>query len=115
MQSQLCFDLDALGQYMERLVEARMTWNAGFMVTVAPLPSVESARWLRDRLKGALLPDPVLKRMEQARDPEREGVAICAELLQQLAEMPGVHGANVFCAGEPEAAVAAIEASGLRR
>jgi hypothetical protein len=52
--------------------------------------------------------------MDQARDPEQEGVNICAELLQQVAEIPGVDGANLLTPGELETLPAAIRASGLR-
>ena len=52
--------------------------------------------------------------LEQARDPELEGVAICAEMLQELGEIPGVSGANLLTPGDPETVTAAIRAAGLR-
>ena len=60
------------------------------------------------------MPKAVIERMEQARDPEQEGISICAELLQQVAEIPGVDGANVVTPGDLETVPAAIQASGLR-
>ena len=55
-----------------------------------------------------------IERLEQASDPEQEGVRICAELLQELAEIPGVSGANLMTPGDPATIAAAISASGLR-
>ncbi len=60
------------------------------------------------------MPKAVIRRMELARDPEQEGVNICAELLQQVAEIPGVDGANLVAPGDLETVPAAIQASGLR-
>ena len=55
-----------------------------------------------------------LKRLEQAPDPESEGIDICAELLQELTKIPGVSGVNLFTLGQIETIPAAIEASGVR-
>ena len=114
IQTQLCFDMAALRRYMTHLVEAQLTWRTAIIVSVAPLPSAVSARWLRENLRGSLVPKKVIRRLEQARDPEQEGVAICAEILQELAEIPGVSGANLMTPGGPETIKAAIQAAGLR-
>lgn len=115
IQTQPCFDIPALKRYMGRLIDSQMTWRTAIIVSLAVLPSAVSAKWLRHHLKGSLLPREIVRRLEQARDPESEGVAICAELLQQFQEVPGVTGAHLMAPGEPETMTAAIEASGLRR
>jgi len=43
-----------------------------------------------------------------------EGVRICAELLEEFTEIPGVSGANIMTLGSVETIPAAISASGLR-
>jgi hypothetical protein len=53
--------------------------------------------------------------LEQAPDSEREGVAICAQILHEVADIPGIAGANLVNLGDPALVVAAIEESGLRR
>jgi methylenetetrahydrofolate reductase (NADPH) len=78
------------------------------------LPSADVARWMRDHVKGTLMPESIIKRMEQASDPECEGIEICAELLQELATIPGVSGANLLTLGKLETIPAAINASGVR-
>jgi methylenetetrahydrofolate reductase (NADPH) len=112
IQTQLCFNTAALGRYMTHLVEARLTWRASIIVSVAVLPSAVSARWLRENLRGSLVPNKVIRRLEQARNPEQEGVAICAEILQELREIPGVSGAHLMTPGDPETIPAAIRAAG---
>jgi methylenetetrahydrofolate reductase (NADPH) len=114
IQTQLCFDMAALRRYMTHLVEAQLTWRTAIIVSVATLPSAVSARWLRENLRGSLVPKKVLRRLQQARDPEQEGVAICAEILQELGEIPGVSGAHLMTPGDPETIPAAIRAAGLR-
>jgi len=112
---QACFDMDVARQYMERIVANKMTHRANFIMTVAPLPSAEIARWLQENVKGALVPDSVIERLEQAEDPEREGIEICAELLQEIKSIPGVAGADLLNLGDIRSIPAAIEASGVRK
>ena len=84
-------------------------------MALSPFPSADVARWIRDNVKGALVPEPIIERMEEASDPEREGIEICAELLQELATIPGVRGVNLLTMGKLETIPAAIEASGVRQ
>lgn len=113
IQTQLCFDIATLRRYMNHLVEAQLTWKTAVIVSVATLPSAMSAWWLRKHLRGAVVPKKVIRRLEQAHDPEQEGLDICAELLQQLSEVPGVSGAHLVTPGNEETIPAAIKAAGL--
>ena len=115
VQTQLCMDLPLLRSYMRRFVAARLTHRASLVVTIAPLLSVESVRRLRTNVRGALIPEEIARRLEQARDSEQTGVQICAEMLHELAALPGVAGAHIIAPGDPELVRAVIDASGLRR
>ena len=114
VQSQICFDMDVARNYMARIVASKLTHKARFIMALAPLPSADGARWMRDNVKGALVPEPIIERLEQASDPEREGIEICAELMRELATIPGVSGANLLTMGKLESIPAAIDASGVR-
>lgn len=115
IQTQLCFDIETLRRYMTHLVEARLTWKTAIIVSLATLPSAMSARWLRENLRGSVVPKKVIRRLQQARDPEQEGIAICAELLEQLGEVPGVSGAHLMTPGAIDTIPAAILAAGQRK
>jgi len=114
VQTQICFDMDVIRSYMARIVASKLTHRTSFIMALSPLPSAEVARWVRENVKGALVPDSVIDRMEQASDPEHEGIEICAELLRELATIPGVSGANLLTLGTLESIPAAVEASGVR-
>ncbi len=114
VQLQLCFDMGVVRNYMARIVASKLTHKANFIMALSPLPSADVARWVRDNVKGALVPESVIERVEQASDPEREGIEICAELLQELATIPGVSGVNLLTLGNLETIPAAIDASGVR-
>jgi len=115
VQLQLCFDMDVVRNYMAAMVAAKLTHRVNFIMALSPLPSADVARWMRDNIKGALVPEPIIERLEQASDPECEGIDICAELLRELATIPGVSGANLLTMGKLETIAAAISASGVRK
>jgi len=114
MQTQLCFNMDILRHYMERFVAAKLTRNYSVMVSLSPLPSATTARWVKENMSGSRVPDAFIQRLEDAKSPEQEGIAICAELMQEISGIPGVSGVNLMTTGDPEAISAAIQASGLR-
>ena len=114
VQLQICFDMDVTRNYMARIVASKLTHRASFIAALSTLPSADAARWVRDNVKGALVPKSIIERMELASDPEREGIEICAELMQELATIPGVSGANLLTLGKLESIPAAIAASGVR-
>ena len=66
------------------------------LVGVAPLASAKSARWIVSRLKGSIIPDWIVERLERASDPKAEGEAICIDLIGEMREMDGVAGVHVM-------------------
>lgn len=114
VQTQLCFDVELLRHYMARLVAAKITRRVSVIVSVAPLPSADMARWLGKNLRGATVPARLVKRLRQSADPELEGIRICAELLREIVTIPGISGANVACLGRAETAAEAISLAGVR-
>lgn len=113
IQTQLCFDLPLLRQYMQRLVETRVTWHSSVFITLAPLPCADTARWLLEHMAGTLIPGELIKRLDDARDPQQEGVDICAEQMREIAKVPGVSGVKLLCLDNPGAVLDSIKAAGL--
>jgi methylenetetrahydrofolate reductase (NADPH) len=89
-------DIGLLRNYMSHLIAARLTRRASVIVSSVILSSADDARWLRDRRANITIPDTVVHRLENAADPRTEGLTICAEHLSQLADIPGVSGANII-------------------
>jgi len=113
IQTQVCYNMKALRRYMDHLVEARLPWRCAVIVGLAVLPDAAAASLLRQSLHGTVMPAKVERRIAQSADPEREGVRICVEKIQQLREMPGVSGVALASPGRPELIVEVLQASGL--
>jgi methylenetetrahydrofolate reductase (NADPH) len=113
VQTQFCMDIGVVRRYAKRLLDEGI--RMPILVGVAPIPSPRSARWMREKLFGTLIPDAIIERLEKAADPKREGRRICVELLQQLAETPGICGAHVMAPMNFAEIPATIEESGVTR
>jgi methylenetetrahydrofolate reductase (NADPH) len=113
VQTQFCMDLAVVRRYTECLRDEGI--DLPILVGVAPIPSARSARWMREKLSGTLIPEAIIERLEGAQDPRREGRRICVEVLQELAETPGVAGAHVMAPMNFAEIPAAIEESGVTR
>jgi methylenetetrahydrofolate reductase (NADPH) len=111
VQTQFCMDVGVVRRYAARLLEAGI--RIPILVGVAPIPSARSARWMREKLFGTLIPDAIVERLEKATDPKREGRRICIEILRELAEIPGVAGAHVMAPMNFTEIPAVIEESGV--
>lgn len=114
IQTQLCFDIDLIKRYVAGLVAAKLLERINVIVGIAPIPSADIGEWLASNLRATVVPDAIIKRLRRAKDPEREGIEICAEMLQQLKDVPGVSGANLMSFGNADSVARSIEISGLR-
>ncbi len=113
VQTQFCMDVGVVRRYAARLLEAGI--RVPILIGVAPIPSARSARWMREKLFGTLIPDAIVERLEKAADPKREGRRICVEIMRELAETPGVAGAHVMAPMNFAEIPAVIEDSGVTR
>ena len=111
VQTQFCMDIGVVRRYAARLRE--LGFKLPILVGIAPIPSARSARWMREKLFGTIVPDSIVERLERAADPKAEGRRICVELLRQLADTPGVAGAHVMAPMNFAEIPPAIEESGV--
>jgi methylenetetrahydrofolate reductase (NADPH) len=115
VQTQYCFDMNLLERYMVRLGDDGLTKDMYFLIGLGPLRSAQGARWMRDNLPGTVMPDGIIRRMEAARDPRAEGIAICAELLQQARDIDGVAGAHLMAPGLHQEIAETVKLAGIIR
>src|SRR5476651_240669 len=68
VQTQFCMDAGVVRRYMARLAEHGITENVSLLIGIVPLRSAKSARWIKEKLFGAIVPDAVIARMEGSSD-----------------------------------------------
>jgi methylenetetrahydrofolate reductase (NADPH) len=95
-QTQFCMDAEVLRRYFQRLDEHGLGGKLKYIVGVCPPASAKQARWIKENLFGVVMPDWVIERMDGAENGKAEGQKICAEIILQLAEVPGVAGVHIM-------------------
>ena len=96
IQTQFCMDAGVVRRYMARLEEHGLAGQLSFLIGVVPLRSAKSARWIKEKLYGAVVPDALIERMETAADPAAEGRRICVDIIRELADLPNVAGVHIM-------------------
>jgi methylenetetrahydrofolate reductase (NADPH) len=113
VQTQFCMDAKVVRNYVKRLADLGLAQRVHILIGVCPIPSARSARWMREKLFGTIIADAIIDRLDRALNPKEEGVKLCAELMQELATIPGVAGAHVMAPQNLSAIPEAIAASGV--
>ncbi len=114
IQTQFCMDAGVVRRYAARLLDLGIAQRLPVLIGVAPVPSVRSARWMKEKLYGTLIPEGIVTRLERSADSRSEGMKICIELMRELAETPGVAGVHVMAPQNHAALADVIAASGVR-
>jgi methylenetetrahydrofolate reductase (NADPH) len=111
VQTQFCMDAGVVQRYVTRLAEHGLTDKISLIIGIVPLRSAKSARWIKEKLFGAIIPDALIARMEAASDPLAEGRRICLGLVSELSGIPQVAGVHIMAPGNDAAVPGIITAA----
>ena len=96
MLTHTCLDVDLIRTYMQRMVETKLVRRVSVIVGMVVLSSPEDAQWVRKNRPNVIIPNDIVTRLSNAKDPEKEGIDICSEQLNVLKTIPGVSGAHLI-------------------
>jgi methylenetetrahydrofolate reductase (NADPH) len=99
VQTQFCMDAGVVRRYLARLEEQGVSDKVKLLIGVVPLRSAKSARWIKEKLFGAIIPDAIVARLEAAADPAAEGRRICIDIVRELSGIPNVAGVHIMAPG----------------
>lgn len=113
VQTQYCFDLERLAQFMRRARAEGLHEAAWMLIGVGPIASAKTARWLRTHVPGVHIPDEIVARLEQASDPREEGRRLCIELVRGIREIPGIAGVHIMAHRQEHMVPSIVAESGV--
>jgi methylenetetrahydrofolate reductase (NADPH) len=113
IQTQAVYDVPKFARWMEMLTERGLDKKVHILAGVIPVRSAGMARYMRDYVPGVAVPDEIVTRMEKADNPKEEGVRIVLEIIEQLKDMPGVHGIHIMAVNWEDIVPEIVEKSGL--
>lgn len=112
-QSQFVYDVAAFRPFIDQWVQRGLHQRAAFLAGVGPLKSLAQAQHMA-AIPGVVIPPAVLKRLADAADQQQEGLAICAEVIVQLRQVPGVAGVHIMAVAQEDVVPDLIRAAKLR-
>jgi methylenetetrahydrofolate reductase (NADPH) len=113
IQTQAVYDVDRFRKWMEAVCERGLDEKVHILAGVIPIRSVGMARYMRDYVAGVTVPDEIITRLEQAEKAREEGVRIPLEIIEQLKEIPGIHGIHIMAVGWEDIVPEIVERAGL--
>ena len=109
VQSQIIFNVPKFREYMKRCGDLGLLDKVHILAGVSPIKTLGAARYMASNVPGMDVPQEYVDRMAGAvagiskddkaarRDAwAEEGIRICAEVIQQCREIPGVAGVHIM-------------------
>jgi 5,10-methylenetetrahydrofolate reductase len=118
IQTQIIYNVPRFREFMTRVRDLGIESQAPILAGVAPFRSARAARYMRDRIAGMEVPEPLVRRMEAAgpapEKAEAEGIRICVEIIEEVRGIPGVAGIHLMPIRWEEAVAVIAARAGLR-
>jgi methylenetetrahydrofolate reductase (NADPH) len=96
IQTQSIFDMERFERWMSMVRAKGLHERVHILAGVMPLKSHKVALYLKNKVSGMIVPDGVIERLKDAKDPKEEGIQICVEQIQRLRGIEGVHGVHIM-------------------
>ena len=113
IQTQAVYDVPKFARWMEMICDRGLDEQVHILAGIIPIRSAGMARYMRDYVSGVSVPDELVTRMEEAADAKVEGVNIGIELIEQMKEIPGIHGVHIMAVGWEDIVPEIVEKTGL--
>ncbi len=113
IQTQAVYDVPKFARWMAKVCDRGLDKKVHILAGIIPIKSVGMARYMRDYVSGVAVPDSIVSRMEAAASAKDEGVKIALEIVEQVKEIPGVHGIHIMAVGWEEIVPEITKRAGL--
>jgi methylenetetrahydrofolate reductase (NADPH) len=104
IQTQFIFDVAIFARWMEQVRDLGLDRKCWILAGVGPVKSIRALEHMRKDVPGLYVPESVVQRLKgvPADRVPAEGIALCAEIIQQVREIPGVAGVHIMAFGWEE-------------
>ena len=113
VQSQYCYDVSMLREYMKRVRDMGLTENCFVLCGVGPLASARTAKWMRSNVPGVHIPDAIIARLEGAEKQKEEGKRLCIDIINEVKEIEGISGIHMMAYRQEELVAEIVHESGV--
>ncbi len=117
VQTQFIFDVPIFAKWMDQVRDLGLDRKCWILAGVGPVKSLRALEHMRREVPGMYVPDGVVARLNgvPSERVQAEGIGLCAEVIQQVKEIPGVAGVHVMAFGWEDAIPEILERAGLSK
>jgi methylenetetrahydrofolate reductase (NADPH) len=115
VQTQYVFDVEKFAVWMADVRDLGITERCAILAGIGPIRSLRVLEVLRNDVPGIYVPDSVVRRLRgvPADRVAEEGISLCVETIQQVAQIPGVSGVHVMAFGFERGVPDILERAGV--
>lgn len=115
VQTQFVFAVEPFSRWLSEVRDLGLDQRVRILAGVGPIRSLRALEHMRTNVPGLHIPDEVDRRLRgvPADRVADEGMALCAEIIQQLAGLPGVSGVHVMAPAFEQGIPEILERAGL--
>lgn len=115
IQTQIVYNVPKFAEYMKRIGDLGILDDFYMLAGVSPIKSLGAARYMATKVPGMEVPDELVERMRGTPKEKQaeEGIKICAEIIQQVREIPGVRGVHIMAIEWEDAVPEIVSQAGL--
>jgi methylenetetrahydrofolate reductase (NADPH) len=113
IQTQAVYDIPRFTEWMRLVADNGLDKQVHILAGVIPIKSAGMARYMKNNVPGVIVPDEVVNRLAGAENAKEEGVRIIIEIIEQLKQIPGVHGVHIMAIGWEDIVQDIVERVGL--
>jgi methylenetetrahydrofolate reductase (NADPH) len=116
VQTQFVFDVPAFARWMAQVRDLGLTEGCKILAGVGAVRSVKALDYMQSHVPGVEVPDHVFQRLRSVPPGHQaqEGIKFAAEIVRQVAEIPGVAGVHLLVAGNEQAVPEILQNAGIR-
>jgi methylenetetrahydrofolate reductase (NADPH) len=115
VQTQFVFDVPAFARWMAQVRDLGLTEHCAILAGVGAVRSIKALDYMQSHVPGVEVPDHVFQRLRKVPPAQQtaEGIKLAAEIVQQVAQIPGVAGVHLLVAGNEQAVPAILDRAEL--
>ncbi|MDP2719893.1 MAG: methylenetetrahydrofolate reductase [Dehalococcoidia bacterium] len=115
IQTQCIYDMKRFKEWIKMAREQGLTEKVHILAGVTPLKSAGMAKYMAAKVPGMIVPEFLIKRMEGVPKEKaaEEGMKICLETIQEVRQIPEIHGVHIMAIEWEEKVQEIVKAAGL--
>lgn len=108
-QTQAVYNIDTIKMFKELTKHM----NTKILAGIIPLKSAGMARFMNKNIPGINVPDELIDRLKESKDPEKEGIKIAGELISEIRDKDLCDGVHIMAIGAEENVPLILDEAGL--